>query len=172
MWAVKGCLAWQKEGLRPPPQVVQATEAYRAECDTVQQFIVARCVTRPGLGTTFEDLYTAYRECCELNDDIPLSDKAFGKELTRRNIMAKRGTGGRKERVGIGLSDRSDQSDLWSDKSLSKTSCSEKDDEGSLRSLRSLDGTDSEASEERAALLERETGLAREEAEPRARSAD
>ncbi|MEK7315386.1 MAG: phage/plasmid primase, P4 family [Candidatus Eisenbacteria bacterium] len=170
-WAVRGCLAWQKEGLRPPPRVVQATETYRTECDTVQQFIAARCIKSPGRRAAFEDLYSSYKECCELNDDIAVSDKAFGKELTKRGFTPKRGTGGRRERVGIGPSDSSDASDLWSDKSPLEPSCSEKDDGQSLRSPESLDRDDHEPTEERAAILEYEGGVGREEAEIRARSA-
>jgi putative DNA primase/helicase len=40
-WIVKGCVAWQTEGLTPPPGVVAAKEAYRVEEDVVQQFIEA-----------------------------------------------------------------------------------------------------------------------------------
>jgi putative DNA primase/helicase len=32
-WAVRGCLAWQREGLGTPPEVTQATRAYQAEMD-------------------------------------------------------------------------------------------------------------------------------------------
>jgi len=63
-WAVKGCLA-AEGGPGHQPKVLQATEAYRTECDTVEQFIAARCVLRPGLRTAFEDLYKSYQECCE-----------------------------------------------------------------------------------------------------------
>ena len=34
-----GCLAWQREGLRPPAAVTVATKSYRDEMDLVGRFI-------------------------------------------------------------------------------------------------------------------------------------
>lgn len=39
-WAVEGCSAWQQEGLESPLAVKGATGEYRAEMDTVAQFIL------------------------------------------------------------------------------------------------------------------------------------
>src|SRR5262249_1677210 len=38
-WAVRGCLAWQRDGLRPPEMVQAATEEYRKEMDVVGNFL-------------------------------------------------------------------------------------------------------------------------------------
>jgi hypothetical protein len=38
-WAVKGCLAWQRDGLGEPAEVRQATEGYRSEMDVIGHFI-------------------------------------------------------------------------------------------------------------------------------------
>lgn len=35
-WAIEGCLAWKRDGLRPPAAVVDATEKYLDEEDTIQ----------------------------------------------------------------------------------------------------------------------------------------
>ena len=41
-WAVRGCQAWQREGLGMPAAVKAATEAYRAESDLLAAFL-AEC---------------------------------------------------------------------------------------------------------------------------------
>jgi len=43
-WLVRGCLAWQKEGLTPPAEVLDATREYEQAEDVIQQFIDACCV--------------------------------------------------------------------------------------------------------------------------------
>lgn len=37
-WLVRGCLEWQRQGLRPPKEVTSATEEYRLSEDTISQF--------------------------------------------------------------------------------------------------------------------------------------
>ena len=38
-WAVEGCLAWQRDGLRAPPCVREATASYRNEMSAVSDFL-------------------------------------------------------------------------------------------------------------------------------------
>ena len=38
-WAVEGCLLWQKEGLNPPPEVLEATEDYREDSQPLSAFL-------------------------------------------------------------------------------------------------------------------------------------
>jgi putative DNA primase/helicase len=38
-WAVDGCLAWQKEGLKPPASVRATTKQYFADADLFEQFL-------------------------------------------------------------------------------------------------------------------------------------
>ena len=42
-WLVKGCLEWQREGLKPPPVVLAATEDARAKEDLIAGFIEDCC---------------------------------------------------------------------------------------------------------------------------------
>lgn len=44
-WLINGYLSWQKNGLRPPASVVEATKEYRAESDYVAQWLDIRCDT-------------------------------------------------------------------------------------------------------------------------------
>src|SRR5262249_20144660 len=43
-WAVRGCSAWQEEGLRVPTRIADAVAAYRREQDVVGEWIAERCV--------------------------------------------------------------------------------------------------------------------------------
>jgi putative DNA primase/helicase len=43
-WAVRGCLEWQREGMREPGEVTDATNAYRAEQDKVAKFLGECCL--------------------------------------------------------------------------------------------------------------------------------
>jgi putative DNA primase/helicase len=47
-WMIKGCLAWQYEGLNPPKAVTEATAAYFADQNLIAQFIEECCTRAPG----------------------------------------------------------------------------------------------------------------------------
>ena len=38
-WLIAGCLLWQKEGLKPPPEIEAAVEDYRSEEDMLADFV-------------------------------------------------------------------------------------------------------------------------------------
>lgn len=61
-WAVQGCLAWQREGLRVPDVVTQATAAYRAEQDPLRDFLAECCVLAAHAWAATADLWDAYQE--------------------------------------------------------------------------------------------------------------
>jgi putative DNA primase/helicase len=86
-WAVRGCLAWQREGLGIPATVKAATGQYRAESDTLSQFL-ADC-TRPGRQVQARELYKAYQSWVESTgrdkQDI-LSLTRFGNALKQKDI--------------------------------------------------------------------------------------
>ena len=46
-WAVRGCLAWQAQGLNPPAVVLAATQVFRTESDPLQNFLEDRCEFSP-----------------------------------------------------------------------------------------------------------------------------
>lgn len=64
-WAVRGCLAWQKDGLSPAPEsVTQATEAYRTEQDFLADFIEEHCFVKPAAHAPATELYHRYQSWC------------------------------------------------------------------------------------------------------------
>lgn len=107
-WLVKGCLDWQREGLKIPAVVQQATDEYRASQDSFGDFISDCCVLDSDAWVSSEDLHDAYdawlieRGDGWLNGDS-LTDKAFAKKLQRFGSVARKGTGGVRGWSGIRL---------------------------------------------------------------------
>lgn len=83
-WLVRGCLAWQKEGLNPPESVRAATKAYQAEEDLIGHFINDRCVISENVQVKAGELYQTYRQWCEEMGHKPMSGTRFGKEMKER----------------------------------------------------------------------------------------
>jgi putative DNA primase/helicase len=88
-WLVRGCAAWQRDGLQAPDAVRVATRKYREESGMVAlaPFVEARCVVAPGTTVQAEPLYKAYVEWCvafRVSDRDRLSQTAFGKKLKER----------------------------------------------------------------------------------------
>ena len=84
--ALRGCLAWQKEGLEDPPAVLAATSRYREESDSVAPFIEQCCESGKGLECPRGALYDAYREWCARSGERPLSKSDFKKDLEGRDF--------------------------------------------------------------------------------------
>lgn len=99
-WAVQGCLAWQKDGLQVPDDVRQATEEYREEMDHVGRFIAERCLIGIGYVCTPSQLMNAYVLWCKNEGESPLTQNAFGRELTRRGYHL---SAEKRSREGIGI---------------------------------------------------------------------
>lgn len=93
-WAVDGCLAWQRDGLNPPPEVRAATEQYRADMDVLAQFLDTCCHVEPDATATARELYGAYKQWCDDTGEHKLSQKSFGTRLTERGFERRRGRDG------------------------------------------------------------------------------
>jgi putative DNA primase/helicase len=60
-WAVRGCLDWQRGGLRIPASVQNATESYRQEMDPLLEFIEECCTRSPVARVISAELTQAYQ---------------------------------------------------------------------------------------------------------------
>jgi P4 family phage/plasmid primase-like protien len=58
--AVRGSLAWQRDGLNPPNAVRAATEHYRIESMPLARFLDECCVVQPDKHATFGELFQVY----------------------------------------------------------------------------------------------------------------
>jgi putative DNA primase/helicase len=88
-WLVRGCLAWQRDGLRVPSFLGTATNMYRRDEDDVQQFIDDVCYVGADSIPT-QELYNAYKAWCEDQGTRPMSKQALGRRISKR-FTAKHG---------------------------------------------------------------------------------
>lgn len=86
-WAIRGCLAWQSEGLAPPSEVVKATQQYRNESDTLGRFLEDCTEINPTGTVLVSRLYNAYTAWCKANDErTVMSLTSFGLQMKRRGV--------------------------------------------------------------------------------------
>lgn len=90
-WIAQGCLAWQREGLDPPPEVLAATTDYRASSDWLGEFLAACCATtpeRPGgpVWAAAKEVFTAYRAWAEDAGYDAKTQTALGKALSAKGF--------------------------------------------------------------------------------------
>jgi putative DNA primase/helicase len=107
VWAVRGCLAWQQDGMRTPDSVVAATEAYRVESDLLGEFLEEHCVLGPTYFVTAGALFRQYQEWANSQgigerDPARMTSTAFGKKMGQRFERGRAHNGARGYR-GIGL---------------------------------------------------------------------
>jgi putative DNA primase/helicase len=85
-WSVRGCLAWQRDGIIEPTCVAEATEAYRSEQDVFAAFLEECTIQEPSVRTRSTDLYDAYRTWAERSGERPMNKKTFGQTMRDRGF--------------------------------------------------------------------------------------
>jgi putative DNA primase/helicase len=88
-WAVRGCLAWQRDGLNPPAIVTSATDAYRLESDALRTWIDECCVTGKNIQGQASKLYDSYKEWARSNEEHVVSQRHFAQRLEERGFRRK-----------------------------------------------------------------------------------
>ncbi len=106
-WAIEGCLMWQKEGFKPPDDVLVATSSYRSEMDILAGFIEERCILGLKMEVTAKELYSEYKFWAESNNEKIVTSTQFGRLLIERGLTKYRQTTGTKPITyrGIALND-------------------------------------------------------------------
>ncbi len=104
-WAVEGCLEWQREGLKAPEEVRQATGQYRSEMDVIGAFLKDECEISPARKEPFTTLYERYEEWCEEGGERAETRRQFNARLKERGRFEARrsGPGGANEWYGLSL---------------------------------------------------------------------
>lgn len=80
-WLVRGCLAWQENGLGSPAAVQDATKSYRSSEDIVGRFIEERCEESRSSSVRFKELYRAFESWCDDSGDFCIPKRKFGNWL-------------------------------------------------------------------------------------------
>ena len=103
VWAVKGCLLWQKEGIQDPPAVRRATSEYRTEMDSFSSFFEECCEERKDGRVSNKQLRAAYDDWCRENGEYALSQRPFSQKLLEMNFTKRRTPSGAYEWSGFAL---------------------------------------------------------------------
>ena len=95
-WAVTGCIQWQCDGMNlgAPEEVMAATETYRAEQDTLGEFIEECCHLDEWSEERASRLYWAWQEWCKSRGEWAGTQTAFGLRLTDRGFGKDKPTSG------------------------------------------------------------------------------
>lgn len=83
-WALHGLEEFRRIGLMPPKTVVNATEEYRKENDSLELFLSECCDVGKLKVCKNTDLYSTYLNFCGMSGLKPLSQTKFSPELNSR----------------------------------------------------------------------------------------
>jgi putative DNA primase/helicase len=103
-WAVRGCLIWQKHGLRVPPEVEAATQEYRHEMDLLSAFLDDFCVRGSQHYTARgTDLHAEYLKLIDNDKEAHLTQRQFYRRLREHGFTSYIGHGNATFWRGVGL---------------------------------------------------------------------
>ena len=106
-WAIEGCLHWQREGLRAPQCVIDATDEYFEGEDALGHWIEERCYVHVQSKALVAELFGDWRDWAESNGEFVGSVKRFSDLLTARQFNKHKGTKGARYFLGLSLKPKS-----------------------------------------------------------------
>ena len=102
-WAIEGCQLWQRQGLKPPHSVVQATEEYFEGEDALGRWIEERCVCHANAKALTIELFQDWKQWAEAAGEFVGSIRRFSDTLLARRFDKWRNGMGARGFIGIGL---------------------------------------------------------------------
>lgn len=102
-WAVQGCLAWQREGLRPPASVVSATAEYFDEEDAVGDFLDEEAQRHPQARVAVADVFQRWQDWAGRRGEYVGTSRWLAQQLANRGFERTRIHGGVKALAGLAL---------------------------------------------------------------------
>lgn len=104
-WAVKGCLAWQKDGLGMPEEIQKATLEYQEEMDVVKSFLKDCAVSDKNGKERAQDVFAEYREWARSGNEWGgMTQTKFGLEMSK--MYKKKNISGYVYYMGLSLKSR------------------------------------------------------------------
>lgn len=92
-WAVKGCLLWQKEGLKLPSTIEKSNKDYQNEMDIISIFLDENAEMIPDATTSAKEIYQEYEQWAKVSNEWVMSSTKFGRELAKRFEKQRRNYG-------------------------------------------------------------------------------
>ncbi|MDR0475968.1 MAG: DUF5906 domain-containing protein [Treponema sp.] len=107
-WILLGTEKWKREGLKTPAAVLNATDEYKNEMDVIGIFIKECCTQGAGVSIRIRELFKAYQEWCEQNNEHAVSERFLGLRLKEMGFEQTR-TSEARFWVNLGLRTSSEQ---------------------------------------------------------------
>jgi putative DNA primase/helicase len=106
-WMVRGCLEWQRIGLREPTSIADANASYEEDEDVLGAFLEDRAILESGVWCGASELYAAFADWAKAHGEEVLSAKAFSQAMAERVGIrrGRQGGTGKKGFVGVRLPD-------------------------------------------------------------------
>jgi putative DNA primase/helicase len=83
-WAVAGAVEYYKTGLNDPICVIEATEKYRKESDTIGVFLKETCRKAEKSTVPKSNLYAAFKDWCDDNEEFKITKRLFNQRMVER----------------------------------------------------------------------------------------
>jgi putative DNA primase/helicase len=80
-WLLEGTVRWKRERLKVPTAILNATDEYREEMDVIGNFLKECCIQRPEVSVRIRELFKAYQDWCDENNEHGVSERFFGLRL-------------------------------------------------------------------------------------------
>jgi P4 family phage/plasmid primase-like protien len=96
-WMIDGCLEWRRDGLGPPKIVLDATDEYFSEQDTLQQWL-DECTSDGGefALTRTAELFASWKAWCDTRNFRPGSEQSFSTALADKGFAKGRNSAGQR----------------------------------------------------------------------------
>ena len=94
-WMIEGCLDWQRDGLRPPKAVLDATAAYLDAEDATAAWIDECCIRDPNAWAPSSELFASWKAWADRQGEFAGSSKRFAQNLETRGFTSHRKKTGR-----------------------------------------------------------------------------
>lgn len=101
-WLLEGTDRWKREGLIAPEEILNATDEYRGEMDVVGNFLKECCIQKPDISIRIRELFKAYQDWCDDNNEHAVSERFFGLHLKEMGFEQGRSADAR-HWLGLGL---------------------------------------------------------------------
>lgn len=89
-WLIEGCMLWQRDGLRPPAAVVDATAEYFARENPVSSWLDQRTEKRPDARTATKALHRDFSSWAASQGERPLSERRFVQRLAEAGVRGRK----------------------------------------------------------------------------------
>ena len=80
-WLLEGTARWKRDTLKAPAVILNATDEYRGEMDVIGNFLKERCIQEKEKCIRIRELYKAYTDWCDENNEHAVSERFFSMRL-------------------------------------------------------------------------------------------